>query len=116
MEQSLDRLNELLDLLCVESIDQVILIMLHFKWDDEAAFEYFDMSDQDKFKLGIEFDPDITNRFPDTKYSLRSELELEETPYCMICYEVLEPDQEFSLSCNHTFCKSCWLENLKDKI
>ena len=116
VEQSLDRLNELLDLLDVDGIDQVILIMLHFKWDDEAAFEYFDMSDEDKFKLGIEFDENISERFPETKFSLKSELENEEIAYCMICYEELTPDQEFSLKCQHTFCKACWLENLKDKI
>ena len=34
----------------------------------------------------------------------------------MICYEVLEPDQQFSLSCEHTFCKLCWLEDLTVKI
>ena len=57
----------------LDSIDQVILIMLHFKWDEDNAIGWFDLEEQQKFEIGIEFDTDIMNRLPETNASLPSE-------------------------------------------
>ena len=101
-------------MLCLDEIDQVILIMIHFKWDEESAYSWFDMEDEEKFQIGIEFDPTISERSPHTTYSLKESLEAEEVAYCFICYNELSPDSEFALDCTHTFCKECWVENLSN--
>lgn len=72
------------------------------------------MEDEEKFQIGIEFDPTISERLPHTTYSLKEVLESEEVPYCLICYNELSSDSEFALHCTHTFCKECWVENLSN--
>ena len=116
VEQALDKLENLQEMLCLDEIDQVILIMIHFKWDEESAYSWFDMEDEEKFEIGIEFDQTISERLPHTTYSLKESLEAEDVAYCMICYNELSSDSEFALDCTHTFCKECWVENLSNQI
>ena len=35
---------------------------------------------------------------------------------CLICYEGLSSNNQFSLSCLHTFCKDCWKEHLLEQL
>ena len=47
--------------------------MLHFKWDEDIALAWFDMTDHQKYEIGIDFDESIKNLQPDTNASLEDE-------------------------------------------
>ena len=65
-----------------------------------------------QYSLGIEVDPDLAKKKPDTTVSLPEN----HGGYCLVCYDELNEDNQFSLKCGHTYCKVCWKGYLSDKV
>lgn len=60
----MQKVEEIKDLLECNS-DKAIQILKHFKWDtDKLMTNWFDQENKLKFKIGIEFDPQLPKNFP----------------------------------------------------
>ena len=89
-------------------LDSLIIIARHFKWNKNKMNAWFAQQETLKYELGLEVDPNVSKKFPDTVYSLPEM----HGGYCPICYEEISEDNSFSLECGHTFCHACWKDYL----
>ena len=71
------------------------------------------MSDNKKVALGIDYNTKL-----DKNPEISATLPANHGGYCVICYEELADAAigEFSLKCNHTFCRPDWLEYLSGEV
>ena len=88
--------------------DNAILAMIFLEWKLNKIDSWYDDSDENKYKSGIELS-EIT------KEKLKKDGIESNGSNCLICFEEKD-DKFFSLNCGHQFCADCWSEYLKEKI
>lgn len=107
----MEQLNELYAL----ATDDLIIIARHYRWNTDAMGEWFNdgVSERLSHSLGLVFDNRLAAAHPEMNATLPSN----HGGYCLICYDTFsETNSSFALSCEHTFCATCWSDYLKEKI
>ena len=108
-QEKVQQLTEMMGL----SQDESMAVLRHFKWNlDKLQNEWFEKEKVLRYKIGLEFDPEIPKKKPIVNQSLKGKNE----GYCMICYEVFSQvdgnQKALSLGCGHQFCLGDWREYL----
>ena len=90
------------------------MIARHFRWNSEAMETvWFEKKSKLELELGIVYDTSIAKK----TQTVNASLPANNQGYCNSCYEEnLSTSNQFSLSCQHTFCKGCWSNHLETKI
>lgn len=96
------------------------ILLIHFKWDKENLLEryYSCSSDEDLKKLFEEARILYTMGYKSPKKPRHNEFPAVEssTQVCGICFDELKPSDMSGLTCNHQFCRDCWIQYLTNKI
>ena len=95
------------------------MLLAHFNWDEETFLDrYYACADDPVGLKKLFTDAHIaitgsmgTGKLPSTNMTIQSD---EMT--CAICFDSFTSESSASLDCGHSFCKSCWVLYLTEKI
>ena len=83
------------ELFCT-SEDNAITLLKMYKWnDDKLQQDYFGDDKAVSYKCGLLPDPN-------------NMVLVEDSTFCMICFDTLTKENSDKLVCGHTFCNNCW--------
>ena len=111
------KMNELRDILDIESDDTLIAILRHFNWDPSKVQErWFDNQEALEKTIGIKFDENLEKEDPMINASTKEHNQ----GCCNTCYcDFEDDDPEFKadqLVCGHQYHAVCWQDYLKNAV
>lgn len=90
----------------------MVTVARHYNWREDKLVNWLDDQKELNEKLGLEPNPMMKL---DSKINI-SLPSINKDAVCLVCYEDLDEDNSFCLTCEHTFCKDCWVEHIKGNI
>ena len=94
------------------SYDEAELVLIYYDWNYDKLSEYwFDNMEKIQIESHI-------SQSEESKKEIDKFFSLNNIPSntCLICYNEFDPEDSFSLKCNHKFCKDCYIEYITEKL
>ena len=105
-------IKDAMEHLCLER-DDAILALIYFKWNmDNLLTFWYDDVESYKEKCGINVSKESLKKLKEMNVETHSN-------YCLICEDEKDEnnkDNFIILKCGHTFCNTCFIEYIKEKI
>ena len=94
------------------SYDEAELVLIYYDWNYDKLSEYW-FDNMEKIQIESHISQSEESQKEIEKFFSQNNIP---SNTCLICYNEYDPEDSFSLKCNHKFCKDCYVEYITEKL